>query len=162
MKVGLTIGKYAPLHKGHQLVIEQAMKEMDLVIAIVYEAPEIPELPLALRVKWLKMLYPKIVILKAENVPKEKGYSEAIQNKHVQYILDLLKGQKIDAFYSSEPYGSKMSKALNCENRVVDMDRKQVTISGSEIRKDVVNHQQYLDTLVFKDLIEIYPIEEGV
>ena len=36
MKRGLTLGKYAPLHRGHQLVIETALAEMDetLVLAI--------------------------------------------------------------------------------------------------------------------------------
>lgn len=27
--IGFTIGKFAPLHKGHQLLIETALKEMD-------------------------------------------------------------------------------------------------------------------------------------
>jgi hypothetical protein len=29
LKRGLTLGKYAPLHRGHQLVIETALAEMD-------------------------------------------------------------------------------------------------------------------------------------
>ena len=29
-KVGFTIGKFAPLHKGHQYLIETALKEMDI------------------------------------------------------------------------------------------------------------------------------------
>ena len=28
--IGFTIGKFAPLHKGHQLLIETAIKEMDV------------------------------------------------------------------------------------------------------------------------------------
>ena len=30
---GLTLGKFAPLHKGHQLVFETALREMDEVMA---------------------------------------------------------------------------------------------------------------------------------
>ncbi len=37
---GLTLGKFAPLHKGHQLVIETALAEMDEVISIIYDAPK--------------------------------------------------------------------------------------------------------------------------
>jgi HTH-type transcriptional regulator, transcriptional repressor of NAD biosynthesis genes len=33
-KRGLTLGKFAPLHKGHQFVIETALRETDEVIAI--------------------------------------------------------------------------------------------------------------------------------
>ena len=36
-KVGFTIGKFAPLHKGHQFLIETALKEMDEMIVIVYD-----------------------------------------------------------------------------------------------------------------------------
>ncbi len=45
-RVGLTLGKYAPLHQGHQLVIETALAEMDRLIVIIYDCPEIT--PIAL------------------------------------------------------------------------------------------------------------------
>ena len=34
-KVGFTIGKFAPLHKGHQFLIETALKEMDEVYVVI-------------------------------------------------------------------------------------------------------------------------------
>ena len=37
MKVGFTIGKFAPLHKGHQYLIEKGIQEMDEFYVIVYE-----------------------------------------------------------------------------------------------------------------------------
>ena len=37
---GLTLGKFAPLHKGHQLVIETALSEMDEVVVIIYDCLE--------------------------------------------------------------------------------------------------------------------------
>ena len=36
-KIGFTIGKFAPLHKGHQFLIETALKEMDKLIVVVYD-----------------------------------------------------------------------------------------------------------------------------
>ncbi len=38
-RVGLTLGKYAPLHQGHQMVIETALAEMDHVIVVIYDCP---------------------------------------------------------------------------------------------------------------------------
>ena len=35
--IGFTIGKFAPLHKGHQLLIETALKEMDELYVVVYD-----------------------------------------------------------------------------------------------------------------------------
>jgi cytidyltransferase-like protein len=46
MKTGLTLGKYAPLHKGHQYVIETALREMDKLIVIAYDAPDYTYIPL--------------------------------------------------------------------------------------------------------------------
>ncbi|GHV72648.1 hypothetical protein FACS1894201_03140 [Bacteroidia bacterium] len=40
-KVGVIPGRFAPLHKGHQLLIETAIKEMDNVIVIVYKTDDI-------------------------------------------------------------------------------------------------------------------------
>ena len=37
MSIGFTIGKFAPLHKGHQYLIEKGIKEMDEFYVIVYE-----------------------------------------------------------------------------------------------------------------------------
>ena len=34
-RIGFTLGKYAPLHAGHQLVIDTALTEMDEVIVMI-------------------------------------------------------------------------------------------------------------------------------
>ena len=44
-KVGFTIGKFAPLHKGHQYLIETALKEMDKMIVVVYDTDLIDIFP---------------------------------------------------------------------------------------------------------------------
>ena len=36
-KIGFTIGKFAPFHKGHEYLIETALKEMDKVVVVVYD-----------------------------------------------------------------------------------------------------------------------------
>lgn len=48
-KVGLTLGKFAPLHRGHQLMTEIAIAEMDEVIVIIYDSPEVTRIPLTVR-----------------------------------------------------------------------------------------------------------------
>jgi cytidyltransferase-like protein len=116
MKIGLTIGKFAPLHKGHQWMIETALREVDQLIIIVYDAPELETLPMDMRIKWLLHLYPEVKIIRADNPPRDKGYTETIQKKHEDYILSLLGKIKIHAFYSSENYGDRMSKALKCQH----------------------------------------------
>ena len=40
-KVGFTIGKFAPFHKGHEYLIETALKDMDEFYVVVYDTPEL-------------------------------------------------------------------------------------------------------------------------
>lgn len=154
-KTGLTIGKYAPLHKGHQFLIETALKEVTHLYIIIYLASDYTDISIKLRHQWIKRLYPEVTIIEALNVPTDKGYTPEIQKKHVDYILSLLEGIKIDAFYSSEPYGVLMSEALDCENRVVDIKRTNIKISGTEIRKNPALYKEYIEPSVYEDLIHL-------
>jgi phosphopantetheine adenylyltransferase len=65
LKRGITLGKYAPLHRGHQLVIETGLSEMDEMIVIIYDSPETTRLPLGLRSGWIRSLYPTVQIIAA-------------------------------------------------------------------------------------------------
>ena len=152
MKIGLTIGKFAPLHKGHQWMIETALEEVDQLIIIVYDAPEVERMPMDMRIKWLLHLYPKVKIIRGDHPPKDKGYTEDIQKKHEDYILSLLGKTKIHAFYSSENYGDRMSRALKCHHRMLDKSRKKIPVSGTLIRKSPENYKEFLDPIVLKDL----------
>ena len=63
-KVGLTLGKYAPFHKGHQYVIETALEENDEVIVVIYNTDVIP-IPLYVRANWIRTLYPQVTVIEA-------------------------------------------------------------------------------------------------
>lgn len=153
MKRGLTIGKFAPLHKGHQGMIEKALEEMDQLYIIIYDAPEHIDIPLERRASWIRTLYPSVIVIEAWNAPKDVGWTEEIQQKHEDYILSLVEGISFDAFYSSEAYGFRMSKALGCKNVIVDLNRQMHSISGTKIRQDLYCNRDYLEPLVYEDFI---------
>lgn len=152
-KTGLTLGKFAPLHRGHQYMIEMALREMDEVIVVVYDASEVTTLPLSVRGRWIKQLYPQVDVIEAPNGPTEVGYAERIMRMHEQYMLTLLNGRKVTHFYSSEPYGDHMSKALNAVNRIVDPGRSHIPISATAIRQDLTANKAFVDPIVYRDLI---------
>jgi len=153
MKRGLTLGKYAPLHKGHQLVIETALAEMDEVVVIIYDAPETTAVPLNVRANWLKKLYPQVKVVEAWNGPTEVGNTPEIKRKHEEYVIETLKIRGITHFYSSEFYGEHMSMALGAINRLIDPLRRNVPVSGSQIRETPFGLRRYIDPLVYWDLI---------
>lgn len=153
MKTGLTLGKYAPFHKGHQFVIETALKETDELYVIIYDSPGVTDIPLNVRSKWIKKLYPKVNVIKAWDGPSMVGNTPEIKKAHEDYILNRLNLPKIHAFYSSEFYGDHMSKALDSQNRLIDPERKIYNISASKIRKNPYKYRQFLNPIVYRDLI---------
>ena len=112
MTTGLTLGKYAPLHRGHQLVIETALAEMDETVVIVHDSPQAISVPLAVRSGWIRSLYPSVRVIEAWDGPGEVGYSPEITWAHERYLIDSLGIAGVTHFYSSEPYGDHVSRAL--------------------------------------------------
>ena len=153
MKIGLTLGKFAPLHLGHQHVIETALREVDHLIVLIYDCPELATTPLPIRAGWIRSLYPTVEVLEAWGAPTETGLDPAITAQHDEYLKKRLRGYDITHFFSSEPYGEHVSKALDCEDRRVDVERSYVPISATAIRMDAFGNRRFLHPIVYRDLI---------
>ena len=151
MKTGLTLGKFSPLHKGHQFLIETALQEMDQLYVMIYDSPETTTIPLSVRGRWIRELYPQVKIIEAWDGPTAAGYTREVMDIQDAYIRSRVHDRKITHFYSSEPYGDHVSKALNAVNRTVDVSRATVPISGTEIRQNPFAARQYLADNVYRD-----------
>lgn len=150
-KIGFTIGKFAPLHKGHQLVLETALKEMDEVYCVVYDT-DIIDIDVKQRAKWIKRLYPKVHILYAYDSPKQYGLDEKSVNIQMKYLSSIIKDIPVTHFYNSELYGEKVAKYLRIENRVVDLEKKSIPINATIIRDNYEDNKNYLENLVYLTL----------
>lgn len=151
-KVGLTLGKFAPLHKGHQFMIETALQEMDELIVVIYDT-DVTTIPLPVRAGWIAQLYPTVKVIEAWDGPVGYSTEREYEIREEQYILGLLAGQQVTHFYSSEYYGGHMSRALGAVDRRVDNERSQVPISATMVRSDPYKYREYVSELVYRDLI---------
>jgi HTH-type transcriptional repressor of NAD biosynthesis genes len=152
MRRGLTLGKFAPFHKGHQMLIETALDEVDELIVMVY-ATDLMDVPLQVRAGWIRALYPTVRIIEAWDGPDGYGDTPEICREQESYILGKLNGLKITHFYSSEFYGDHVSRALGAVDRRIDEARTAVPISGTALREDYFAGREYLDPVVYADLI---------
>jgi len=152
MRRGLTLGKFAPFHRGHQLLVETALAEVDELVVMVY-ATNVTEVPLQVRARWIKELYPSVRIIEAWDGPEGYGDTPEIRCEQESYILKKLGGLRITHFYSSEFYGDHVSRALGAVDRRVDEARSVVPISGSVLRADYFSGRQYITPSVYADLI---------
>ena len=150
---GLALGKFAPLHKGHQYLLDVALSEMDEVTAIIYDCPETISVPLCVRADWIRKLYPRVQVVEAWDGPTEVGETPEIKQRHEDYILKQLHLGTFTHFYSSEFYGEHMSVALGAVNRTVDRARQFMPISATQIRSDPFAFREYVPPLVYRDLI---------
>jgi HTH-type transcriptional regulator, transcriptional repressor of NAD biosynthesis genes len=150
---GLTLGKYAPFHCGHQLVIETALREVDELVVVVYDSPAVTAVPLPVRAGWIRQLYPQVRVVEGWNAPAAVGDTPEIKRLQEDYIIQQLGIAGITHFYSSEFYGAHMSTALGAVDRRVDPARAQAPISATAIRADPYAGRAYLHPLVYRDLI---------
>jgi NadR type nicotinamide-nucleotide adenylyltransferase len=160
MTTGLIIGKFAPLHKGHQFLIESALSKADRLIVLVYDVPLLTKVPVEVRMGWIERLYPQAEIINAGIGPKEIGSTPSVNKLHIDYAKSKLPtGVKIDFVFSSEDYGKYLAEALGAENVLVDKDRVNIPVSAGVIRGNPEDYKNYLEDFVYEDLIK-YETEE--
>ncbi|MGH4117512.1 AAA family ATPase [Clostridium sp.] len=151
-KIGLTLGKFAPLHSGHKFMIDTALEEMDELIILIYDTP-VTKIPLSVRSSWIKRLYPSVTIIECWDGPDGYSSDRDFEISQEQYILSVLNGRVVTHFYSSEFYGEHVSKALGSIDRRIDEARKIVPISASMIRENPFKYREFISDVVYSDLI---------
>ena len=155
MRRGLVFGKYMPLHRGHQFVIDRAFAECDDVTIVVYDnAPEgdYPAMPVSLRVQWLETLYPQAETIVAVQDPVAPNGSD--DERFAKAYADQLRALgHYDRVFTSEPQYAEFARLLDAEHIIVDTERNSVPISGTEIRSDLYRYRGWIDPRVYSTLI---------
>ncbi len=148
---GLVVGTFAPLHRGHQLVIETALAACDHVTVMTWANPDLPTMPTAVRAGWVRTLYPDVdvVAFDAGACPPDDA-PDAVQQAFTAAHLP----RPVDAVFTSEPYGDALAERLGAVHVAVDPERSRVPISGTQIRADVWAHREWLDPRVHAHFVE--------
>ena len=148
MNIGFTIGKFAPLHKGHEELIKKGLKDNDEFYILINNT-DVTKVPLEERAKWLKELFPKAHIILGKNPPKQYGMDEKSAKVQTDYLKSVFKGIPVTRFYSGEDYGNYVARDLNVE--FVKM-KKDIPISATLIRKNIEKNKKYLESNIYYDL----------
>ena len=174
-KRGLVVGKFCPLHKGHELLINRAREASEELLVVSYTKPEFPGLDPARREGWLRAQFPQahIVVLDdarlaalcaARGVPaRTLPHNDDDGNDHRHFmgwlcwtVLDL----PVDAVFTSEDYGPGFAQVLErhyarapVAHVSVDQARTLVPVSGTLVRQDPQAHGAFLSPLVRASLV---------
>lgn len=153
-ETGLYLGKFAPLHRGHQYVIEEALSRVDNLIVLIYARPELVDIPVTVRKEWIEDLCPEVSVEVAWTGPIEHSEdNDDMQERHRTYIDERFPDTDFSHFFSSESYGAHMSEFLDAKDCRIDPERKKVPVSSTEIREDLYNNRGYVSDRVYKDMI---------
>lgn len=152
-KVGFTIGKFAPLHKGHQYLIETALNEMDKMIVVVYDT-DVIDIETEKRAEWIKNLYPNVEIKFAHNPPMQYGLDDESVRIQMEYLSKIMENENPTHFYSSEKYGASVARYMNLVDRRVDNERIKVPIRAEIIRNNIEENKKWLENNVYEDYVK--------
>lgn len=174
---GLVVGKFAPLHRGHQFLLDRASAQCRRLIILSYAKPEREGSPAERREAWLKHLYPQAMVqvmddarlaqwcrtvgVPARAVPDDDAGDED-HRQFVAWLLRELIGERVDAVFTSEAYGDGFARVLSqaqhhapvVQHVLVDLDRCHVPISATRIRADVHRHREWLDPSVYASFVQ--------
>ena len=142
-EIGVVIGKFYPLHKGHQHLIQTAIDNVErLYIIICTKDEEVPG-PLT-REKWIKELYerPNVIVKRIVDI-----YDQDDSKLWAELTKKTI-GCSPDVVFTSENYGHEYARYLKCVHELVDLDRISIPISGTLIRSNPFKHWDYLNPVV--------------
>jgi HTH-type transcriptional repressor of NAD biosynthesis genes len=168
-KTGLVVGKFSPLHLGHELLIRRAMAASDETIIISYSKPELPGCEPSKREQWLRIRFPGATVLVLEHSRHPLPDNDADALVHRQFVghlcLDVL-GRAVDAVFTSEDYGDGFAAELGCyfttrlgrpltvRHVSVDQARLAVPVSGTLVRREPHALKAFLSKEVYASFVK--------
>lgn len=152
-KVALVFGKFAPLHKGHQMLIEKALAAAGRVIVMVYDRTDITSIPVKVRAGWIRSLYPNVSVVEVPAGPPDSNDDQKIMRRHVEFIESHLP-EPVTHVFSGEWYGDHLAKALGARSMNVDAKRRIFPVSGTLVRESPRKYKKFLDPMVYDDVLK--------
>lgn len=177
---GLVVGKFSPLHRGHELVIRRAISECEQVSLISYSQPELPGCEAARRELWVARLFPGVRHLAVNDErlcgwvgggdgPAAVPHNDAealVHRRFCAFLCQRILGVLVDAVFTSEDYGDGFAAELtrcfraespNCPavtHVLVDRARRQLPISGTILRDDIHALRAWLSPEVYGTFVK--------
>jgi cytidyltransferase-like protein len=140
---GFLLGKFLPPHRGHQYLIEFARAYVDRLTVLVCSIAREP-IPGALRYQWMCESFPGVTLVhhtdEIPQAPEEHAQFWDIWRAGIQRHVP----GRIDYVFASEDYGWRLAEELGAHFIPVDIERRNVPVSGRAIREDPMTHWQAL------------------
>lgn len=138
---GVVCGRFLPVHRGHQYVIDVARGSVEDVLVLVFASPRDP-IAGHVRVRWLRELYPGVEVQLVERDTAVVDIGELVR------AVALHRNDPPRYFFASEPAYAAAAIALGAQFVPVDPSRAVFPTSGTSLRADVIRHFDMLPPVV--------------
>jgi HTH-type transcriptional regulator, transcriptional repressor of NAD biosynthesis genes len=136
---GLVAGRFLPLHRGHQYLIDFARASVEQLTVLVFTRKTDP-ISGARRAAWIRDLYPDVTVAE---VASQLGIGDPDFASKFAELVEPHAGRP-RYFFSSELSSRPVAAALGAAFIPVDPGRIAVPTSGSAIRANVMSNFHYL------------------
>lgn len=167
--LGLVVGKFAPLHLGHEWLVAQAAARCERVLVLSYAHPAPEGCGTDRRRAWLSARFPdrskfEVLALDDETVaaacaargitarpmPRDDVTDDAVHQEWLAWLLVEVLQRRPSALFGSEAYISSCAATLarafggSVEPVIADLGRVHVPIRATDIRRDPVGRRPFL------------------
>lgn len=147
MKFGMLLGKFMPLHAGHEHLIRTALENCDLLTILVCSLEREP-IPGAVRHDWMEMTFPQARVIDVrDEVPQEPSEHPDFWNIW-RNLVNKYHPEDIDVVFSSEDYGDQLARELGADHFCVDKPRLTYPISGTKMRENPYANWDFISHIV--------------
>lgn len=146
---GMVLGKFYPPHNGHLYLIEEAIKLCLSVTVYVCTQPS-EEIDGETRFDWLSEIAQSrnwninLLWVKDElpQTPEEHGDKDDFY----RIWVDVVKSRmfELEVIFTSESYGDEFAKYLGFKHHLVDLERINHNVSGTDIRTNPYEHWEHI------------------
>jgi NadR type nicotinamide-nucleotide adenylyltransferase len=173
-RLGLVVGKFAPLHHGHLHLIDTAASQCERVLLLSWCKPEPARCDAAARRRWLQACRPQHEAwvfdgaslawhcaergLAPQALPPDAS-DDLTQQRFLAWLLAEVLQQKPDAMFASEDYlvpcAALLSQVFGHEVTpvMVDRTRSTVPVRATCVRQQPVAHRHHLPEPVWADWV---------
>lgn len=162
MKVAFVCGRFEPIHKGHQLLIDEAYKLQKDVAILICSSQEsrTSHNPLSFeeRKELIKKIYPKAIIIPVPDmgIGNNEGWGD--------FLLSVLKEYNCEPKFfvtgEEERRESWFRKEILKKMKIIKISRSKIVISATELREDIRNNnlekiKEFIPQEIIEDIINL-------
>jgi HTH-type transcriptional repressor of NAD biosynthesis genes len=177
---GLVVGKFSPLHLGHEYLIEFAKNQCEQLLVLSYSKPDLPRCPAHIRSGWLCRRFSDVQVVVLDDAMladrcrqvgiavrtlPDNNAPDDVHRDFVAWFLSEHLVLSVDAVFTSESYGDGFAQSLSrhqqtCMSYVanvvhvcVDLHRQRYPVSGTAIRTNPSAWRKWVSSAVYADLL---------